>query len=69
MLVLTFIGKDRDSGYFKWPLLAVTGTLDYSTDFYCNDRDSELYTDLLWQGKGLWIVTLISSGSGRDFEY
>ena len=48
---------------------AVTGTLDTSTDFYCNDSDSGLYTDLYWQGKGLRIVILISSGSDRDFEY
>ena len=40
MIVLTFIGKDRDSGYLKCPLLSVTGTLGTSTDFYCNDRDS-----------------------------
>ena len=40
MLVLTFIGKDRDSGYLKCPLLSVIGTLGTSTDFYCNDRDS-----------------------------
>ena len=40
MLVLTFIGKDRDSGYLKCPLVSVTGTLGISTDFSCDDRDS-----------------------------
>ena len=28
MLVLTFIGKDRDSGDLKRPLSSITGTLD-----------------------------------------
>ena len=46
MLVLTFIGNGRDSRFFKLPLLAVTGTLDASSDFYCDDRDSRLYIDL-----------------------
>ena len=40
MLVLTFIGKDRESGYLKWPLLSVTWALGTRSDFYCNDRDS-----------------------------
>ena len=52
MLVLTFIGKDRDSRYLKCPHLSVTGTLGTSTDFYCNDRDSGYYTDLLMARKG-----------------
>ena len=31
MLVLTLIGKDRDSGYLKLPPLSVTWTLGTST--------------------------------------
>ena len=31
-LVLDFKGKGRDSGYFNWLLLAITGTLDTGND-------------------------------------
>ena len=32
MLVLAFSGKGGDSDYFKWLLLAITGTLDTDDD-------------------------------------
>ena len=42
MLILNSCGNGWDSGYFYWPLEAMTGTLD-------------TFTNIEWQWLGLWI--------------
>ena len=46
MLVLALSGKGRDSGYFKWLLMAITGTLDTGNDLLMPERALDTSTDL-----------------------
>ena len=53
ILILNSCGNDWNSGYFSWPLVAMTGTLD-------------TLTNLELQCLGLWILLWTSSGIDRD---
>ena len=53
ILILNSCGNDWNSGYFYWPLVAMTGTLD-------------TLTNLKLQCLGLWILLRTSSGNDRD---
>ena len=53
ILILNSCGNDWNSGYFSWPLVAMTGTLD-------------TLSNLELQCLGLWILLWTSSGNDRD---